>query len=192
MIRILVTLLLGINMQYGYAQTGSVVTNAQAEKLKIEQAAGKDSLQYMDTANAYQLTVPSWLHIIPTRASLFGGTFPAVDSIENALVIKSFSKEKIGSLENFEKWVIADYSMGQEPRWGDDVKILLKKKLTEFNTLGNAWKVQLIWGGLLYDCCYIITETSKAFLWIDFTATTTTYPVNFEKLKQVMGLFKRL
>jgi hypothetical protein len=192
MMRILLTVLLCTGVQYSYAQASPAERNAQSEKLMAEQAAGKDSLLYTDTVNAYQLIVPSWLHIMQTRASLFGGTFPAVDSIENALVIKSFRKEKIGSIGNFEKWVIADYSMGQAPRWGDDVKILLKKKITEFNETGNAWKVQLIWGGRLYDCCYIIAETSKAFLWIDFTATSTTYPVNFEKLKQVVSLFKPL
>lgn len=167
-------------------------SNPGVDQLIKEQAAGKDSLLYTNADYGYSIVIPAWLRISQSPAGVFGGIFPKVDAVENALAIKAFKKVEVGSMDNFEKWVIRDYIMGQSPRWDADTKVLLKKKLTDFGELGNAWKVQLIWEGNLYDCCYILTETSKGYVWIDFTSTSATYPVNFEKFKQLVSLFKRL
>ncbi len=141
---------------------------------------------------SYQVTIPLWWRIRETQHFMLGGTLPAIDSIENALFIKSFKKDQFKGITDFEKWVIRDYSMGQSPKWSSRQTILLKKEIPDFKELGNAFKVQLLWQPKMYDCCYILTETSSAYIWIDFTATSTTYAKNFEKLKQVVTSFKKL
>jgi len=112
-------------------------------------------------------------------------------AIENALLIKCFKKEEYKDLTEFENWVVKDYSIGQSPKWSSQHKILLKKELTDFKYLGNSYKAQWLRGNKIYDCCYIITETST-YIWIDFTATNTTYPKNFDKFKEIVSLFKKL
>ncbi len=164
--------------------------NLGAYLIGLEQVMGKDSIVHADSAYGFQVTIPQWWHIKETPLDFFGGTFPAVDSIENALIFKCFEKTKFNNLGDFENWVIKDYSMGQKPKWSQEHTILLKKELDDFKQMGNAYKVQILRGNKIYHCCYIITQTDKAYVWIDFTATETTYPKNFERFKEVVSLFK--
>jgi len=166
--------------------------NLPAYLIELEQISGRDSIIHIDSTYGFQITIPKWWHIRETPLNLFGGTFPAVDSIENALLFKSFKRDEFKDLADFENWVVKDYSMGQSPKWSSQHKMLLKKELTDFKYLGNAYKVQLLRGNKIYDCCYIIIETSTSYIWIDFTATNTTYPKNFDKFKEIVSLFKKL
>ena len=166
--------------------------NLPAYLIELEQMSGRDSIIHIDSTYGFQITIPKWWHIRETPLNLFGGTFPAVDSMENALLFKSFKKDEFKDLADFENWVVKDYSLGQSPQWSSQHKMLLKKELTDFKDLGNAYKVQMLRGNLIYDCCYIIAETSTSYIWIDFTATATTYPKNFDKFKEIVSLFKKL
>jgi hypothetical protein len=162
--------------------------------IELEQISGRDSIVHIDSTYGFQITIPKWWHIRETPPNLFGGTFPPVDSIENALVFKCFNKTEFKSIDDFENWVIKDYSIGESPKWSNQSqhRMLLKKELTTFKELGKSYKTQLLKGGKIYDCCYIITQTSTAYIWIDFTATTTTYPKNFDRFKEIVSLFKRI
>jgi hypothetical protein len=133
-----------------------------------------------------------WWHIRETPPNAFGGTFPAVDSIENALLIKCFPKESFKDLADFEDFVIKGYSIGQAPKWSAMHQLLLRKEVTDFKKLGNAYKVQMLMRGRIYECCYILTVSGSAYIWIDFTATGSTYPKNYDRFKEVVGLFKVL
>lgn len=165
--------------------------NLNSYLIELQQISGTDSIIHIDSAYSFQVTIPKWWRIRETPPNLFGGTFPAIDSIENALMIKCFKKAEFKTLDDFEKYVIKDYGMGQTPKWSSRQQILIKKSLKDFQEVGNAYKVQLMWSPKIYDCCYILTETSTAYIWIDFTATGTTYPKNFEKFKEVVSLFKK-
>ena len=176
----------------GWFVAQSQEENTSVHKIKLQQAAGKDSINYIDTAGGYRLTVPLWWKIMETPASLFGGTFPVVDSVENALVISSAPKSRFKDFTAFENWVIKSYSIMQNPAWSNTIKVLLKKEIDDFKDLGPAFKVQLLSGKLIYDCCYIMTETKSAYIWINFTATSTTYPKNFDRLKQIVHTFEKL
>jgi len=174
----------------------SLITFCQSKNLKAveliqQQAEGKDSIVYVDSNYNYQVTVPKWWHLLATPEAAFGGTFPAVDSIENALVIKSFKKDKFKDLADFEDWVIRKYSLGQAFEWSNDSKFMLRKELTDFNGPGDAFKIQLLRFRQIYMCCYILTQTSSAYIWIDFTATNETYAKNFERFREVVSLFKK-
>lgn len=166
--------------------------NMLAYLYELEQIGGNDSIVHIDSNYSYQVTIPLWWRIRETQPFMLGGTFPAIDSIENALFFKCFKKDRFKDFAAFENWVIKDYSFGQLPKWSSKQTLLLKKELPDFKEIGNAYKVQLLWTSKIYECCYVLTETSSAFIWIDFTATQTTYTKNFEKFKQVLSLFKKL
>ena len=110
----------------------------------------------------------------------------------DACITKGFDKSQYKNLKDFEGWIIKDYKLGENPKWSNQHKILLKKEIDNFSDLGTSYKVQLIRGGYIYHCCYIIVETSEAYLWIDFTATQDTYDLNFEKLKELLSKFRTL
>ena len=168
-------------------------TNLEAYLYELEQISGKDNIKHTDSVAGYSLVIPNWWRIRETPNNmLFGGTFPAIEDVENALLFKAFDKSKFDDIDTFERWVIADYRLGDKPKWSRSHSIVLKRELENFEDLGKSYKVQLMWGSSIYHCCYIIIETSTSFLWIDFTATQDTYDVNFPKLESIMANFKTL
>jgi hypothetical protein len=150
------------------------------------------SQSHVDSTYGYKIVVPQWWNIRETPPNMFGGTFPAIESIENALLFKSFEKAKYKSFADFENWVVKDYSMGQSPKWSSQHTFMLKKQIDDFKEIGNAYKVQILRGNKLYDCCYILIETANSFVWIDFTATSTTYTKNWDKFKEIANSFTKL
>ena len=189
-----------------FGQTDSIQIEKRAQKLdslkvengrhgnlvaylyELEQISGIDNIKHTDSISGYSLVIPLWWKIRETPSgNLFGGTFPAINKVENALLFKAFDKTKYKNFKDFKNWVIADYKVGDTPKWSNSHKVLLKKELNEFDEIGKSYKVQLMRNGYLYDCAYIIIETSNSYLWIDFTATKETYDVNFPKLKEIMS-----
>jgi hypothetical protein len=176
---------------YTFAQTKPIEAgkhgNLVAYLYELQQIQGIDNIHHQDSILNYSINIPLWWKIRETPSpTLFGGTFPAVDGIENALMLKSFDKNKFKDASDFENWIIKKYKIGDIPEWSDSHTILLKKELNDFKNLGHAYSVQLMRGGKLYYCCYIIVETKDTYLWIDFTATQETYDINFGKFKELM------
>lgn len=182
---------------YSFAQTDSVSAenphehrNLTAHLIELMQIQGRDSIDHKDDALNYRIMIPKWWKIRETSSpAFFGGTFPAVEGIENALLLKSFSKEDFTDFDEFEGWTIKKYKLGDIPEWSNQHKILLIKPLDDFKSIGRAYFVQLMLGNKIYHCCYIAVETPNTFLWIDFTATQETYTANFEKFKSLLSGF---
>lgn len=198
-IRAIITIVLIIIGNNSFSQTDSTKventnhTNLVAYLYELQQISGIDNIEHTDSTSGYSLVIPLWWKIRETpNSSLFGGTFPAIDEIENALLFKAFDKTKYENINDFKNWVIGDYKMGDKPNWSNSHKILLKKELDEFKNIGESYKVQLMNNGYLYYCCYIIVETSSSYLWIDFTATQETYDINFTKFKEILSNYKTL
>lgn len=167
--------------------------NLVAYLYELEQISGVDTIAHTDSISGYSVVIPKWWRIRETpNASLFGGTFPAIGTVQNALLFKTFAKSDYKSIKDFENWIIADYKMGDTPKWSNSHTLLLKKELDEFKDIGKSYKAQLMRNGYLYHSCYIIIETSNSYLWIDFTATQDTYEVNFPKFKEIMTKYKTL
>ncbi len=186
------TYLLSLN---SFAQTNSdaeIIHKESLEKIIYQQESLKsDSIIYTDTVHGYELVIPLWWKIKETKAFMFGGTFPAIGSVENALLFKSFDKEEFSDINDFENWVIRDYSIGKPFKWSSQHFFMLRKELNDFNEIGNSFWLQLIRGNKIYNCCYILFETSKSYVWVDFTSTSDTYDKNFPLLKDVMSIFKK-
>lgn len=176
----------------GFSQTGSAKHNSVSQVIK-DQELGKDKIDYSNPTYGYELIIPKWWEIKEAPSpNFFGGTLPEIGKSKSAILFKAFEKEKFKTFENFENWVIAGYKSGATPKWSEDQKVLFKKNLTEFDSIGKAFKVQLKAGDTFYNCCYILVKTSKSYLWIDLTATRETYDVNFKKLESIMLNFKAL
>ena len=201
--RIIVIIVFVVIGSYAFGQTDSSQVKKKIENVKhgnlvaylyeLQQITGVDNIKHKDSISGYSLVIPKWWQIRETpNTSLFGGTFPAIDDIQNALIFKAFDKTEYKNLEDFKDWVIEGYKLGDIPKWSTSHKVLLKKELDDFKKIGNSYKVQLMWNGSLYHCCYIIVETSNTYLWIDFTATKETYDVNFPKLEKIINDFKVL
>lgn len=172
-----------------FAQTKAAV-DANAAQIISKQKSGQDQIKYADSTYGYSVVIPKWWEIKETpSANFFGGTFPEIEKSESALLFKSFEKEKFKTLQNFENWVIAGYRSGDTPKWSNEHKVLFKRDLPEFESIGKGYKVQLKSEDTFYNSCYILVETSNAFLWIDLTATRETYDANFKKLEKIMTQF---
>jgi hypothetical protein len=173
----------------GISQTKPIVLT-NVSQIISKQSSGEYQISYADSANGYSVIIPKWWDIKETPSpNFFGGTFDEIDKSKSALLVKAFEKEKFKTLQNFENWVISSYKSGDTPKWSTNQKVLFKKNLSEFNTIGKAFKVQLKTEDTFYNCCYIIVETSKSYLWIDLTSTRETYDANFKKLEKILLQF---
>lgn len=162
---------------------------ATIDELRAKQAEHDiEQLTYIDSTLLFKVVLPNWLKLIDTGSPYFwGGTLPAVDSIENAIVIKSSPKDGNAVFREFEDFVVGKWSFGGHPNWSDEYVCMGIKELPEFSQLGKSYKVYLMNGGLLYHCQYVLIETPATFLWVDFTATQTTFEPNKEKFQEFMA-----
>lgn len=182
-------------MPLGLLSYSQTQTTVHADSLQVisKQKSGDDQIKYVQSTYGYSVMIPKWWEIKETPSpNFFGGTFPKIDQSEGALLFKAFEKEKFKTLQNFENWVIEGYRSGDSPKWSNDHMVLFKKDLSEFADIGKAYKVQLKTNDVFYNSCYIIVETSQAFLWVDLTATRETYDANFKKLEKIMLEFTTL
>lgn len=150
-----------------------------------------EQLTYIDSTFRFKVAIPDWFNLIDTGSPYFwGGTLPAVDSIENAIAIKSSPKDGQATFQDFENFVVGKWGFGGHPNWSDNFVCMGIKELEEFAGLGKSYKVYLMNGALLYHCQYVLIETPAAFLWVDFTATQTTFEANKGKFDEFMGGFE--
>jgi len=152
--------------------------------------AGIDTLTYLDSTFNFQVQVPNWLHLKETgTVYAWGGTLPAVEGIENAIIIKAFDKNSYKSFKEFKKYIVEDLIFGQTPPWSNSHKFMGKKELGKYRNIGDAYEVYLMQGKLMYYCEYILVETKTAYLWIDFTSTQETFDKNIDKFNEFMSGF---
>lgn len=165
--------------------------NLTAYLYELRQIQGENNIKHEYSFLDYKVNIPIWWKIRETPNNfMFGGTFPAINGVENALLFKSFLKTEFKDLINFENWVIKDYKIGDIPKWSNKHTILLKKENKDLKKLGKSYVVNLLRNGKIYQCQYIIIETPKTYLWIDFTSTKDTYDINLDKLKQIIKSFE--
>ena len=160
--------------------------------LREQQAKQRiEKLTYLDSTFNFQVEIPNWLNLKETGSVYkFGGTLPAVDSIENAILIKIYDKARFPSQAAFKKYIVEDLAFGQTPKWSDSHKFMGKKDLGRYKDIGDSYKVYLLRGKLMYHCEYILVETKSAYLWIDFTSTPETFDKNISKFEEFMTGFK--
>jgi len=161
--------------------------------IEMRQLMEDDNIKHVDSISGYSIVIPLWWSIRESsHPNLFSGLFPRTKGIVNALAFKVYHKKRHFDLLDFENWIINDYENGESPKWSDKHELISKKEICDFSDIGKAYKVKLLFKGKTYVCCYIMVETSNSYLWIDFTATTETYELNFEKFKSLMENYKTI
>lgn len=132
--------------------------------------------------------MPSWINLKSTGSRLaWGGTLPAVERIENTILIKAFLKEQFVNLDSFSRYVVGDWDFGKHPKWSAAHACYGKKDLGKFRDSGVQYIVYYFWNNKIYHCKYALLETKSAFLWIDFTSTSETFKVNIEKFDSFLN-----
>ncbi|MEY4905698.1 MAG: hypothetical protein RLZZ292_3513, partial [Bacteroidota bacterium] len=131
--------------------------------------------------------IPSWWDRKETGSYyLIAGTLPAVDGIENAIAIKCFDKKEFNTIKEFKNYIIEDAVPGKSPHWTNEQIFMGKKNLGLYKNIGEAYKVYMLWEGLMYHCQYVLLETKTAYLWINYTATETTFDKNKAKFDELL------
>ena len=168
-------------------------TYANYDELRKEQKDRNiEKLTYLDSTFNFRVEIPNWLKLMETGTIyVWGGKLPAVDSVENALVIKSFEKKRYKSLEDFEKYIVGDHVFGKPALWDSTHIAYGKKDLDDYSALGKAYRVSWFWHKRIYTCQYVLMETKTAYLWVDFTSTPNTYDKNLPKFQEFMSGFEK-
>ena len=151
--------------------------NKQIEKDKIE------SLIYIDSTFGYKVKVPEWLTLRETgNDRVWGGTFPAIEQIENALMIQGFEKTKFKSFEHFKETYITGNEFGKKTLYSEN-HIWYGKNNRDLKEIENgiSCRVFTFFRNKIYHNEFVLIETEKAFLWIQFVATPETYELNLPK-----------
>lgn len=142
----------------------------------------------VDSLIGYKVIIPAWLKIRETGSEMtVGGTLPPVDGIENVIMIKAFSKKDYADLSAFKDFVIGTWTFGTHPKWSAKHICYGIKEIDAFPGIGKSYRASSLWQNHIYTCKYVLAETKTAFLWIDFTATPTTYEVNLQKFNAFLS-----
>ncbi|WNH09925.1 hypothetical protein [Thalassobellus suaedae] len=168
-----------INRKY----TDTKELTAQIEKDKIE------SLVYIDSAFGYKVKVPDWITLRETgNDRIWGGTFPAIEQIENALMIQGFEKTKFKSFDHFKETYITGNKFGKKTLYSEN-HIWYGHNIKDLHEIKNgvSCRVFTLFQNMIYHNQFVLIETEKAFLWIQFVATPETYELNLPKFTEFVA-----
>lgn len=165
-------------------------TYKDAEELKSQ--LNKDKLEllvYRDGNYGYKTAVPKWLTLLETGdKGIWGGTFPEIDGVKNAIMIKGFQKSEFKSFDHFKETYITGNKFGKQTLYsknhvwyGHNLKNLKKIKH------GVSCRVFTFYQNKIYHNQFVLLETKKAFLWIQFVATPDTYQLNLPKFDKFVS-----
>lgn len=156
--------------------------NTKDLKTQIEKDSIK-SLIYIDSTFGYKTEVPKWLNLRETGSNkVWGGTFPEIDGIENAMMIKGFDKSEFKSFEHFKETFITGNKFGKKTLYSEN-HIWYGNNARDLHEIKNgvSSRVFTFFQNKIYHNQFSLIETKKAFLWIQFVATPETYDLNLPK-----------
>lgn len=160
----------------------------------VSNSIAQDSIFYENMEIGLKVEIPEWLNLKDTRnEKLWGGTFPVLDGIENALIISSFDKTKYKSFEEFKEVYITGNTFGK-PVLFSDTHIWYgynERDLFEIEK-GVSCRVFTLYRKKIYHNQFCLIETDKAFIWIQFVATPETYDTNIERFNSFVDSIKYL
>jgi hypothetical protein len=86
----------------------------------------------------------------------------------------------------FKDFVIGTWTFGTHPKWSPEHVCYGLKDMDDVPGIGKSYRASNFWQNHIYTCKYVLAETKTAFLWIDCTATATTYEVNLPKFDEFL------
>ncbi|MGV3458899.1 MAG: hypothetical protein ACO1N9_00445 [Flavobacterium sp.] len=100
-----------IVMQLSFAQTDTT-TSVTIDSHIISDIASSD---YTDYEYGYSIIKPEWLKVRESGdLSMWGGTLPAVEGIENVIYVKGYKKDRFKSFDEFEHIFITGNKFGEK------------------------------------------------------------------------------
>jgi len=128
---------------------------------------------FRDDSNLIEIELPSWLNVVVSpHWNIFSASFPERHNLTNAVGIRWYLKSNFENLD--------DFFNSFEPHNPDEnsLKLLKREKneIRSFHTTQNGWRRTL----------RIFIEGEKAFYFIVFTGTETTYDFNLPKFYELM------
>jgi len=149
----------------------------------------KESLVHIDSTFGYKVDVPDWLSLKETgNDRVWGGTFPRIEKIENALMIQGFEKTKFKSFEHFKEIYITGNKFGEKTLYSENHNWYGHNK-RDLHAIKNgvSCRVFTFYQNKIYHNQFVLIETKKAFLWIQFVATPDTYKLNLPKFTKFIS-----
>ena len=143
---------------------------------------------YNDVSKGYSIEKPSWLKLMNTNnPDLWGGIFPALHGIENAVLITGFDKSKFKDFEDFEYTYITGNVFGKPTLYSDN-HVWYGRNEYDLKKIKNgvSSRVFIFYKNKIYHNQYVLIETKKAYLFINFTATPETYKENLVKFDEFL------
>lgn len=141
----------------------------------------------------FKFTVPDYLNVIKSNdKNMWTASFPDVNNVKNAVVIRIIEKEKYESFEAFNKEVLPQGKIGDED---DRMKLLLKEELKNVGQInGKSLRFQYMPNGTmrLYHAKKVTFETKTHYGFIFFNATTETYVTNINRFDAFLKGFEIL
>jgi len=151
------------------------------------------SMYMVDTVLGFKAVIPGWFKTRETGSDMsFGGMLPAVDGIENVIMIKAFPKKGYADMAAFKEYVIGAWKFGTHPKWNTEATCYGITDMGDVPGIGKSYRASNAWRNHIYTCKYVLAESKNAFLWIDFIATPTTYEVNLPKFDEFLRGFQLL
>ena len=140
----------------------------------------------------YEVNIPAWLALKETgESNFFGGTFPAVKGVENALLVTAFSNERFKSFDEFEYIYLTGNKFGKPTLFDREHTWYGQNELKKIPH-GVEQRIFMIWNNKVYHCKFVLLETPKAYLWVQFTSTPGTYDENLPKFDDFVAGIKML
>lgn len=144
--------------------------------------------EYIDYAYGYSIQKPTWLNIKETgNPKLWGGTFPPLRGIENAVYITGFQKSEFTSFKDFQRIYITGNKFGEETLFSKN-HIWYGRNERDFKKIkkGVSSRVFTFFKNKIYHNQFVLIETSKAYLFINFCSTPETYDENIVKFNEFL------
>jgi len=141
----------------------------------------------MDSVLNYKVKIPGWLHLIETgSATMFGGTLPAVNNIENAIMVQGFSKSDFKSFDEFKFVFLTGNRFGEPAKFDKEQIWYGQNNLLEVDN-GVKQKVFIYWQNKIYHNQFVLLQSNTAYILIKFVATLESYDINISKFDEFLA-----
>lgn len=136
----------------------------------------------------YSVEVPEWLDILTNDGISFGGKLPEIKGIANAILITGFNKNEFKNFKDFQRIYITGNIFGQ-PALFNESHTWYGRNERDFKKIKNgvSSRVFIRYKGLIYHHQFVLIETKKAYLLINFCATPETYDENLPKFDEFLS-----
>jgi hypothetical protein len=150
---------------------------------------GADSTR-VDPVFNYEVKIPGWLHVTETGSpTIFGGTLPAVNGIENAISVQGFPGSQFKSFDEFKFIFLTGNKFGAPAKFDKEQTWYGQNELIEIDH-GVRQKVFIYWQNKIYHNQFVLLRSGTAYILVQFVATPETYDINLPRFEEFLSGLK--